>query len=138
MRCLLLVVSQVGSFKNLISDRASTFLGVVMTSFLDLFGITKISTSSYLPGSKSKVERLQKTLIDCFKATCVELRPWATALIFVQMALRSAPNVGVSLSAFENTTGGYRMNLPMDVAKITTLIKNIKFQMTSSRVFDPI
>jgi len=51
-------------FKNLISDRASTFLGVVMTSFLELFGITKISTTSYSPRSNLKVERLQKTLID--------------------------------------------------------------------------
>jgi len=89
--CLLHVVSQIGAFQNLISDRAAAFLGVVMTSFLELFDIPKISISSYSPRSNSKVERLQKTLIECLKATCVEGRPWATALIFVQMALRSHP-----------------------------------------------
>jgi len=40
--------------------------------------------------------------------------------IFVQMALRSASIVGLGLSAFEITTGRGRMNLPMDVVKITT------------------
>jgi len=65
VRCLLHVVSQIGAFQNLISDRASAFLEVVMTSFLELFDITKISTSSYSPRSKSKVERLQKTSIEC-------------------------------------------------------------------------
>jgi len=34
------------------------------------------------------------------------------------MALRSAPIVGIGLSAFEIISEGYRMNLPMDVAKI--------------------
>jgi len=95
VRCLLHVVSQIGAFHNLISDRAAAFLGVVMTSFLELFDVKKISTSSYSPRSKSKIERLQKTLIECLKATCVEGRSWATALIFVQMALRSAPIVGL-------------------------------------------
>jgi len=118
VKCLSHVVSQIGAFQNLISDRAAAFLGVVMTSFLELFDITKISTSSYSPRSNSKVERLQKTLIECLKATCVEGRPWATALIFVQMDLGSAPIVGLGLSAFELTTSGYRINLPMDVVKI--------------------
>jgi len=36
------------------------------------------------------------------------------------MALRSAPIVGLGLSAFELTTGGYRMILPMDVVKIAS------------------
>jgi len=49
VRCLLHVVSQIGAFHNLISDRAAAFLGVVMTSFLELFDIKKISTSSYSP-----------------------------------------------------------------------------------------
>jgi len=33
-----------------------------------LFDIIKISTSSYSPRSNSKIERLQKTLIECLKA----------------------------------------------------------------------
>jgi len=123
LRCLPHVVSQIGAFQNLISHRAAAFLGVVMTSFLELFDITKITTSSYSPGSNSKVKRLQKTLIECLKATCVQGRPWATALIFVQMALRLAPIVGLGLSAFKLTTGGYRMNLPMDVVKIASFDK---------------
>jgi len=64
VRCLLHVISQISAFQNLISDRAAAFLGVVMTSFLKLFDITKISTSSYSPRSNSKVKRLQKTLIE--------------------------------------------------------------------------
>jgi len=120
VRCLLHVVSQIGAFHNLISDRAAAFLGVVMTSFLELFDIKKISTSSYNPKSNSKIERLQRTLIECLKATCVEGRPWASALIFVQMALRSAPVNGLGLSPFELTSGGYRMNLPMDMVKIAS------------------
>jgi len=36
------------------------------------------------------------------------------------MALRSAPIVGLGLSAFGLTTGRYRMNLPMDVVKIAS------------------
>jgi len=34
------------------------------------------------------------------------------------MALRSAPIIGLGLSPFELTSGGFRMNLPMDVVKI--------------------
>jgi len=120
VRCLLHVVRQIGAFQNLIFDRAAAFLGVVMTSFLELFDITKISTSWYSPRSNSKVEHHQKTLIKCLKATCVEGRPCATALIFVQMALRSAPIVGLGLSPFELITDGYRRNLPMDVVKIAS------------------
>jgi len=48
----------------------------------------------------------------------VEGRPWATALIFLQTALRSAPIVGIGLFDFEIISAGYRMNLPMNVAKI--------------------
>jgi len=50
----------------------------------------------------------------------VEGLPWATALIFVQKALRLAPIVGLGLSAFEITAGGYRISLSMNVVKITT------------------
>jgi len=110
-----------------------------MTSFLELSGITKISTTSYSPKSKFKVERLQKTLIDCLKPTCVEGRPWATALIFVQMALRSTLIVGIGLSAFEIISRRFRMNLLMDVVKIDTfgeehptpndIMKGIRFDL---------
>jgi len=89
VKCLLHVVSQIGAFQNLISDRAAAFLGVVMTSFPELFNITKISMSSYSPRSNNKVKRLQKTLIECLKATCVEGKHLATALIFVQMVTLS-------------------------------------------------
>jgi len=36
------------------------------------------------------------------------------------MGLRSASLVGLGLSAFELTIAGYRMNLPMDVVKISS------------------
>jgi len=120
VKCPLHVVSKIGAFQNLISDWAAALLGIVMTSFLELFDITKISTFSSSPRSNSKVERLQKTLIDCLKAMCVKGRPLATTLIFIQMALRSAPIVVLHLSVFELTTGGYRMNIPIDVVKIAS------------------
>jgi len=102
-----------------VTDRAAAFLGVVMTSFGELFDITKIPSTSYLPCSNLKVERLQKILIDCLKGTCTERRPYGTGLTFDEMALRSGPIVGVGLSAFKIVSSGYNMNLPIDVAKST-------------------
>jgi len=62
VRCFLRVVFQIDTFKSLVTDRAAAYLGMEMSSFCELFDITKISSTSYLPCSNAKVERLQKNL----------------------------------------------------------------------------
>jgi len=95
-----------------------------MTSFCELFNITKISTTSFSPRLNSRVERLQGTPINCLRATCVEGRNWGSALAFVEMALRSAPIKGIGVSAFEMVSAGRRMILPVDAAKIADFDDN--------------
>jgi len=101
VKCLLKDSSKIGAFKNLVTDRAAAFLGGVMTSFCELFGITKISTTSFSPRSNTRVERLQRKLIECLKDSYVQGRPWETSLIFVEKALRSSPIKGIGVSPFE-------------------------------------
>jgi len=118
VKCLLKVVGQYRDFKNLVTDRASAFLGSVITAFCKLFDITKISTTADSPCLNSRVERLQGTLINCLRATCTEGRPWGSALVFVEIALRSALVKRKGISAFEMVNWGRRMCLPIIIAKI--------------------
>jgi len=97
-----------------------------MSGFCELFDITKISTSSYSPRSNSNVERLYKTMIDCLKSTCTEGRPWGSALTFVEMSLRSAPSIGLGLSAYEIVKSGMRMNLPVDISKLAAFDDSLR------------
>jgi len=90
-----------------VTNRAAAFLDGVMTSFFKLFGIAEINTTSFSPKSNSRVERLQRTLIECFKATCVEGQPWKTSLSFVAMVLKSLPIKGIGVSPFDLISSGY-------------------------------
>ena len=95
------IVCRHGVPAELLSDRGSAFLSVLLQEVYQLLGTHKVSTTAYHPQTDGLVERFNRTLIDMLAKTVEKNgRDWDQHLPHVLFAYRASPQESTKESPF--------------------------------------
>jgi hypothetical protein len=96
-------VCRFGAPENLLTDRASTFIGAVSQAFCKAFGIEKINTTAYRPQGNGSNERTHQELIKYLSIFLEgqQKSKWRWLLGDAQMAHNTAYHTGLRSTPYE-------------------------------------
>ena len=110
--CILHVTAQVGFFRSLYTDLASTFTSRLLIAVCKTLGITKVTGAAHQSKSHGKVERRMRTIWEGLRCMVKANKDWHKHLTTLEMSLRNSPIPGTDLTPFEMNYGR-SMRLPV-------------------------
>ena len=115
------IVARYGAFRELHSDQGTNFRSKVVLEVCRLFGIHKTRTTPYHPRSDGFIERSFRTLGQCLKAACREMKhEWDELVPLILMSYRAMPQASTEVTP-NMMMLGRQTRLPVQAMYGTTL-----------------
>ena len=110
-----------GTPHSIVTARATNFLSKVMTELYKVFGIKRLSTSSFHPQTNACCERLNSFILQTLRAYCDNNQSnWADILPSIMLAYRSTPATQSTQFSPYFIMFGHEIELPIDVSLAQT------------------
>ena len=103
--CILHVTAQVGFFRNLYTDLASTFTSRLLIAVCKTLGITKVSGAAHSSRSHGKIERRLRVIWESLRCLVTSNRDWHKQLTAIELSFRNSPIPGTDITPFEANFG---------------------------------
>ena len=130
------IICNYGVPDELYSDRAAAFIGKIMTSLTELYGIKHTIASSRHPQSSGIIERLNKQLVNTLRCIPDSATRWDVHLNSISMAYRCTPTKALSgYSPFELAHGTKMKTIEEHIMtpKSQTGVKNVDEYVSNLR-----
>ena len=130
------IICNYGVPDDLYSDRAAAFIGKIMTSLTELYGIKHTISSSRHPQTSGVIERLNKQLVNTLICIPDSSQRWDVYLNSISMAYRCTPTKALSgYSPFELAHGTKMKTIEEHIMtpKSQTGVKNVDEYVSNLR-----